>query len=292
MTLFTDNLPLITSSKELQSLIEQYPKYDPYYIASGSIKDWREKFDDLFRHYHSFADRHFLSEVKRRFHQRTWEMYLSVVLLNRGIRFSSQNSGPDILIEFHGKKIWIECVACEKGGGADQVPDMIWSEVQPTPDSEMLLRLASVLKDKFEKYCQYVRKGVVQETDQFIIAVNTGGLRFFGGHVPLILRCVFAAGHPTISFPIGGGSETHSISTIPFIEKKSGAKVPMTFFLEEKHNGVTGVFHCGNNVLNHSDVIGEDIVLVPNPMAKNHLPVGLFDSFRAYKFDENGEIHF
>lgn|SRR3989338_10096930 len=290
-SIFTDSFPFIKSDKELQALIKKYPKYDNYYIASGSIKARRNKFNALYQQYYPYADRHFLSEIKRKFHQRTWEMYLGCVLLNTNIGFSSKNKGPDILIEYNGKKIWIECIACEKGDGIDRVPHMIYGKVQDIPENEMLLRIAAALKEKHYKYKKYVTEGTVKETDQFIVAVNTGALNFLDSYFPLILRCVFAIGYPTLSMPVGGGPTTSSFSKVSFIEKKNGTRIPMTFFLEKDYEGISAAFYCKNTVLNHSDVLGKDTILIYNPLAKNPLPNKLFDSFKSYKFDEKGNLY-
>ncbi len=290
-SIFTDNFPLITTNSELQILISKYPDYDSYYVSSGSIKERKEKFDALYNKYFQYADNHFLKEVKKKFNQRTWEMYLGCVLIDKKITFSSKDVGPDILIEQGGKKIWIECVACEKGEGKDRVPDTINGIVQSVPSNEMLIRIASVLKAKYEKYKKYLKDGLIKDTDKFIIAVSRGELGHVDASIPLILRVVLAVGHQTISRPINGGVPTYGWSTIPFIEKKNGSKVPMTFFLEKEHEGISAVIYCKNNVLNHPDALGEDIVLVYNELAKNPLQEDLLDFFKYYKCDKNGDMH-
>lgn len=288
--LFTDNFPLITTETELQTLIKKYSNYDSYYVASGSIKERKNKFDSLYQKYYQYADSNFLKEIKKKFHQRTWEMYLGCVLLEKGITFSSKDIGPDILIEYEGKKIWIECVACEKGKGEDRVPETITGIVQNVPSDEMLIRIASVLKEKYEKYKKYIEDGIVKDSDQFVIAVSRGALDHVDASIPLILRAVFAVGYQTISRPINGGPLKYGWSTIPFILKKNGSKVPMTFFLEKEHEGISAVMYTKNTVLNHSEILGEDIVLVYNELAKNPLQKGVLDFLKNYKCDENGNI--
>ena len=229
--LFTDNFPLVTTDAELQVLLRTYPKYDPYYVASGSIASRKEEFEKLYEKYHPYADGHFLSEVKKQFHQRTWEMYLGCALLDRGISFISEDVGPDILIEGSGKKIWIECIACTRGDGDDKVPTLRYDgHVQDVPDDEMIIRVASALKNKYEKYKKYVASGIVKEDDCFVIAVNAGALDH-PEMMPLILQSVFPIGHQTLSFPIGGGEATSGWTTRPFRTKKNGSQVPTTFLL-------------------------------------------------------------
>jgi hypothetical protein len=290
-SLFTDNFPFITNDSELQALKDQYPDYDSYYVASGSIQERKEKFDRLYQKYHSYADRHFLTEVKKKFHQRTWEMYLGCALLHKGITFTSKDQGPDFLIEHDGKKIWIECIACEKGDGVDRVPDLRYGVVQSVPSNEMLIRIASALKAKHEKYKKYLEDGTVEATDQFVIAVCRGDLGHVDAAIPLVLRVVFAIGHPTITMPRDGSPSRSGWSTVPFIEKQNGSRVPMTFFLENEHAGISAVIYSKDTVLNHPDVVGEDIVVVHNKLATNPLSEDVLDSFKTYKCDTNGDIH-
>ena len=70
-TLFTDSFPIISTAQgnqaafdELEVLKTQYPNYDAYYVASGSVEDRRKPFEDLYQIYQPFADKHFLKEVK------------------------------------------------------------------------------------------------------------------------------------------------------------------------------------------------------------------------------------
>ncbi|HEY4517475.1 MAG TPA: hypothetical protein VJI74_01130 [Candidatus Paceibacterota bacterium] len=290
-SIFTDNFPLIETESELQSLIKKYPSYDSYYVASGSIKERRDHFDLLYSQYYSFADKNFLSDVKRHFHQRTWEMYLSCVLLDNKIQISSEDRGPDILAKYEDRKVWIECVACERGDGKDQVPSIVYGQAQNVPTDNMLLRIASALKEKYEKYRIYLANGIIKETDPFIIAINGGAFGYPDGYFSSILRAVYAVGHPTISMPVSGGPTTHGVSRVPFIEKKNGSKVPMTFFLEKEHEGISAVIYARNSVLNLPDVSGKDLLIVYNGIAKNPLPSGIFSSFRVHKIDQSGNLN-
>ncbi len=291
-SIFTDDFPIIDNNLELEELVKKYFEYDRYYIVSGCTIDRRTKFDNLYSKYYPYADTHFLTEVKKKFHQRTWEMYLGCALLDRNIIFSSKNIGPDFLIEDNGKKIWIECIACEKGAveSPDRVPDMIYGIPQIVPVDEILIRIAGALKAKKEKYDEYIKSGIVKEEDQFIIAVNAGGLGHSMDYWPLILKCVFAVGYPTLSIPVEQGPVVQSISTVPYIFKKNGRKVPMTFFIEKENMGICAVMYSKNDVLNHPHKLGEDIILVHNPLARTPLEEGVLDSFRFYKINEKGVL--
>ena len=290
-TIFNDNFPFIETEQELQALIKQYSQYDSYYVASGVIEDRSNWFNYLYGKYYPYADSNFLIDLKKHFHQRTWEMYLGCVVLGLGTELSPhRDKGPDLSFDYDGKKIWIECVACERGVGKDQVPTMKHGVVESVPSDQMILRITSALREKRSKYEKYLNDGIVKGTDSFVIAVNGGIFGRPDGFIPLILRSLFAVGHPTISMPIDGGPNKHYVSTIPFIKKKKGVEIPTTFFLEKENDGVSAVIYDGNLVINHSDTFGKDVLIVHNAIARNPLPENLFDLLKCYKVDKYGDI--
>src|SRR3989338_437414 len=141
-TIFTVELPLVETNEELEKIKGLYPRYDSYFIASGCCKERREKFDKLWIKYKPYTDKHFLNQIQTNFHQRSWEMYIGNVLLEKGLIMQSKNEGPDFVID---KTAYVECVAPTKGDPAkpDSVPEMF---VATTPEE---IRIPDVLKALF-----------------------------------------------------------------------------------------------------------------------------------------------
>lgn len=281
-SLFSDDFPEVSTQAELNALLEKYSRYDPYYVVSGSIPDRRERFENLYKTFKGHADSHFLSNIKYQFHERTWEMYVGCSLLSRGIDFRPNDTGPDFLIENAGKKVWIECVVCNEGDGNDKVPPLVYGSVGTVPENEMCIRIANALQKKYKEYNEKYLNGIVSLDDSYIIAVNSGALPFPDGAIPLILRCLFAVGHMTISLPRDGSESKHYWSQIRSLKKKNGSDVPMDFFLNEEHKGISGALYCGKNVLNHADPIGSDILGINNPIANRAFPNGLKTAFKGF----------
>lgn len=268
--MFTDQFPDdVHSDEELNKIKEQYPDYDDYYVASGSIKVRRENFEMMYEIYAPYADNHFLSDLKKHFHERTWEMFIGYTLIKHDIPFTSTNIGPDILIETPEGKIWIEAVACNTGDGEDRVPAMVYEVATSVPENEMAIRIANSLDVKLKKYQKYITEGTVSLDDILIIAVNAGIFNhIIDGDMPLILKPLFAIGHRTLSLPIGGEGPTKAgISTRTFIEKRNGSKVPMTFFLEKEHNIISAVIYNSKTVLNQDEPAGSNMMVIRNPLA-------------------------
>jgi hypothetical protein len=97
---------------------------DPAYLnlrstaSSEYAQQGRAFTEKLWTQYWPYADNHFTTEIRRDFRARFWEMYLTCALLqcanNKGFSISCPKTGPDILIEFKGRRIWIEAVTANK----------------------------------------------------------------------------------------------------------------------------------------------------------------------------------
>lgn len=293
-TMFTDEFPDdVQSDEELEKIKAKYPNYEDYYVASGSIKERREKFDEMYQVYAPYADRHFLSDLKKHFHERTWEMYIGYVLAKNGVTFSSTDKGPDFLIETPDGKIWIEAVAPGPGEGPDRVPEMVYGMVSNVPQDKMLMRISSSLDAKYKKFRKYLDDGMVSPEDKLIIALNAGGFSWtVDGDMPLILKALFAVGYRTLSRPINADMDAPlkpGVSTRTFVPKRSNSEVSTTFFLDKEHKIISAVMYSSKNVLNHGDPIGSEISVIRNPLAISPLPETEFP-FMDQISTKNGEI--
>jgi len=236
-SIFTDDFSEISTNKELQKIIKKFPEYDPYYIASGCIKERKEMFDSLWQIYQPLADKHFLSDCKKHFHQRTWEVYLGVALIKNGLNISSSEKGPDFVVnKGREDEIFIEATACTRGDTKDAVPAEYFAEkpeeirVLDVPYDRMLIRLTNSLDSKYSKYKNFIEK----KEKPYIIAINRSGLGYLDD-IPLILKCLFGLGFQSLQM-INGKFFNAGWEMKKNVFKESGAKVPISFFEEEEHN--------------------------------------------------------
>lgn len=293
-TIFTANLPLVKTAKELEGVKEMYPKYDSYFIASGCCKERREKFDKLWKKYKPYADRHFLNQIRTNFHQRTWEMYVGNVLLKKGLKLQSKNEGPDFVID---KTAYVECVAPTKGDPTkpDSVPEMFVATtpeeicVQDVPVDKMILRITQVIKDKaLDQYENWKSKKWFDLKMPFIIAVNTGDLSHVeDSSMPNVLKALFGFQFMQINIKTGATNFSHRDK----VDKSNNKPVPVNYFTNKDFSFVSGVLFSDKLVLNHPENIGEDCLFVNNPFADNPVDesfVKLLKNWTASK--ENDEI--
>ena len=293
-TLFTVDLPIIETNDELEKIKQMYPKYDPYFIASGCCKERREKIDKLRAKYRPYADSHFPTQIKTNFHQRSWEMYVGNVLLEKQLNIQSQNEGPDFVID---DTAYLECVAPTKGdpGKADSVPEMFMAKtpeeisVQNVPVDKMILRITQVVKDKaLDQYENWKSKKWFNPKVPFVIAVNTGDLAHAEDpSMPNVLKALFGFEFMQINIKTGATNFSHRGK----VEKSNNEPVPVNYFINENFSFVSGVIFSDKTVLNHPENIGEDFIFVNNPFADNPIDesfVKLFKNWTASK--ENNKI--
>jgi len=282
--LFTITLPLIKTDKELERIMSVYSKYDPYFIASGCIKERKERFDKLWQKFDPYADKHFLKEIKTSFHQRTWEMYVGNVLLKKKFAITSKNEGPDFVVN---DNLYIECVAPIKGNPTkpNSVPEMFIARkplemvAQDIPVDKMILRITQSLKDKaLDQYKKWKTKPWFKENMPFIIAINTGNLEYPQDYlgIPLIIKALFGLQFLQIS---QNGDKNFSWRN----EIQKGDGVPVTYFTNEKFKFVSGVIYSDKTVLNHPENIGNDCIFVNNPFAEYPTDKNLIQHFKNWK---------
>lgn len=291
----------VNTDNDLKKLQEQYKEYDPAYITQAAgvsrkhIKGW---LNELWKQYEPYADTDFAEKIKKEFSQRTWEMYLTCALLNRGFtlkkRRDRKNEGPDICLTVEDKNIWVEAVMADVGEGKDKVKINYDNDIQNIrvydyPEEQTLLRLRNSLDAKFKKHKEYLGRGL-KENEPYIIAVNAGRLLALNPGIPLILKCLFSVGFLTI--PIQSANlQTPFWSRREELKKKSGGSVSMGFFENSEHSGVSVVMYCADNILNSpkdNNTVGENFVFALNPLATNPIEERLFDFGQVWKKNNNG----
>jgi hypothetical protein len=287
MKLFSDNFPEITTDADFVALKKKFPAYDAGYICQGAWtlrKQTREWMEIMWTQYEPYADPHFLSDFKRQFTQRSWELYLGATLLNRGLNLGThQDAGADF--DVRNKKneriAWIEAIAVRPGDGTDKVPELIYNTVNSVPVDEMVLRVTNALDAKYKKYLSDLKKGLVENNEPYVIALDRSELGYVEVPPSLILKALFGVGDLTLSFPVPVQDETpmsrepHSFwSRRSEVLKKSGQPVSMTFFENPDHAGISAVIYSVDHVINNPrtpEHMGENFIVVHNPQAANPL---------------------
>lgn len=237
-TLFTDDLPLVNTKKELDAVLEKYNR-DPYYIASSCIQERKDKLDALWCIFKDHCDSHFLSQYKHigKFHQRTWEMYVWCVLLEKWFTITAQNEWPDFLVNNQyflvNSQYYVECIACKQGDWKDKVPD---NSIGIDDMDKKILRIINAIKTKIDQFIEI-------EIDQFhkipnnkpyIIAINTAELWYLQDiDIPLIIKALFGVEYLQVN-----QHWEESLSWRDFVVKQNLASVDVNIFTNDSHKEI------------------------------------------------------
>lgn len=286
--LFNENLGVTKNNKQLDVLVKQYPEYSRAYICQATafdrkeIRKWMEK---LWKLYEPYADTNFLTDFKKHFTERSWELYLGATLLMNCYELGKHKSvGPDfkVVTENQEQSVWVEAVTTTPGDGPDKVPEIKYGVAVDVPEEAMLLRLTNALNEKCNRYSFYIQKDILKPDEPYVVAINRADLGHLDPQIPLIFKCLFGIGYQTLLIRNGEPlpkSKSSTWSGRNEVSKKSGSSVPMTFFLNPEYAGISAVVYSINNILNspkESEKMGNEFVIIHNPFAKNPLPKGFF----------------
>jgi hypothetical protein len=269
------------------------PASEPYEAIrdASHLADVKAFLEDLWTQYAPYADRHFLTEIRKenQFYQRLWELHLGCVLLHQRYQLTQvSDQGPDFLLRFEHKNVWIEAITPGAGTGNDAVPPLQWNsgECQEVPQEQILLRFTQAVDAKWKKYKEYVEKSIIEPDDCYIIAISGCYWHTPMGDndIPYIIRAVLPFGTAMVGF---GREPDDSVeggySYREHIQKQGGAPVSTKMFLNEEYADISAIIHSEENLINIPQPLGKDYFLyLHNPLAKNKLPRGAFKFCKEY----------
>jgi hypothetical protein len=264
-----------------------------------TAKNFTERLWDTFR---AHADEHFLTEVRTDFNSRFWEMYLTCAILNgaptRGYCVTCPKPGPDICVEFDGRRIWVEAIAATNGKPGN--PDTL---VEPTPDrvipeDKIVLRYTNAILEKYRKYTGYVQSGIVDKADAYIIAINKSRLAFRWAQaevdLPRFLKAVYPIGQLEFVIDRQDPRNNRMQNRTRFtIRKANNQEVPVQTFIDPSWSGLSAVICSDADASSSKAPLGYDFEIAYNPLAQNQVPLGIMPTCREWfsKLDgETGEL--
>lgn len=256
------------------------------------LKEARQHCEDLWRDYAAYADLHFLDEFPLRFHQRWFEMYLTVSLLRAGLDVTCPKPGPDIRLDLHGRDVWIEAVCATSGqeGRADSVPNLPLGRAADVPMDQYVLRVSNSLDKKARKFEHYIQKGIVLEQDLVVIAININAVDGLWTYMDDFLkRALYGVGDPVLHVD----SDTHSIVDTHHLEiesiskKSSGASVNVRPFVDGSMGQISSVWTFSGNAIDRPPKLGSDCIQYPNLTSANCWPQGTISMGEEWRFEES-----
>ena len=260
--LFIDD---ITSSDELYRIIR-----DEERCAKP-----KSDMENLWGTYHPYADGDFPKQLAQDFHARFWEMYLTCTLIYNSFKVlpkQTRAKGPDIKIDHASTTIWVEAVIPTSGDPSkpDSVPNLQMGVAQQVPDDQIILRYRSVIRDKYWKYLEDKN---ITDKDCYIIALNGCKIRHGDREPPRIVRSVLPFGWDVVTVD----TSSHKVVNRGYqyrssLRKASGSPVDTDIFTKPEYQHISAVMFSNVDVANPTSVMGEDFIIVRNPLASRQLP--------------------
>ena len=299
--LFKKDFGVARNDLELREIFENNSEYHPAYlnISCATNKETiKQRLETFWAQYQEYADENFLKEIRKHFfHQRAWEMYLSCVFLEKEICLLprkerlKRGGGPDIQIRRGIRDIWVEAVTPSSGEGKDAVPKVRYNGVFDFPENQILLRITNSFEEKLNAYKKWIRNGVIKKNDNYILAINLGGIGhpIFDPGIPLILKPLF--GVENLRIPI-----KNRIKGSPFwgkrekIYKKSGSGIEVDWFEEKEFSVVSGVISSNYNILDspiQKGEMGNNLIISYNHNAVSSLAEDLLKFGSHYRKEGN-----
>jgi hypothetical protein len=242
----------------------------------------------------------FLSDARRNFYARLWEMRLACALLDVGMELvRPPQDGPDICVIEGERRVWIEATAVEPGQGADAVPQI--RRMGTINRDAFMLRYTTALKKKSDQRHAFIRRGAIAAEDAFLTAINAGQLDLAhierGSSYPDIVRAVYPIGPLHFVIPVVvardqelAAGETQVRAEHPYRASipraLAGAGIPASAFLDELFEGVSGLLFTASEPW----VVDRDkLLLVHNHLAATPVKRGWLQVGREYWYEAGEE---
>lgn len=261
-------------------------------------------------------------------HPRIWEMYLTVALSELEFTIAEKfKQGPGIKL-LSDPPVWVEAVVSTDGDKGDpsiqaasRVPEILSSAPVwgGPPEDKMIERLVTSIKEKRNKltgyddrkgrhHRGYIEKGIIRDTDPYIIALNTYKTSFAqfdhqhtAGHVPLVAKALFGYGETVLlgRFSRDGRSEPVSSDRFDTLYRrhlgaKKAKRVPTNIFFLKEYSGISALIISKEGFWTWTHRIpvplSENFVVVHNPFARNPLSNGWLKSGHEI-WIEQGQLH-
>lgn len=269
---------------------------DPSHEWESTARCFAER---LWMVFQSYADPHFLTEIRRDFSARFWEMYLTCAFLekasDRGYFLSCPKPGPDIRLDLNGDRIWVEAVTATNGepGRPDSLMEPSPDGSYRIPEEKIVLRYTTAIRDKYVRYLHYLRMGLVHKNDAYVVAVNKSRLAYRWAaaaiDLPRFLKAVYPIGELEVlidrNVPRIVGAQNRPRFFIP---KANKSKVPVQAFVDRRWRGLSAVLCSDADVGWSKSPLGADLELAYNPLSRRPIARGVIPAAREWWAKLNG----
>lgn len=273
---------------------ENHPHFDPPTLL-------RDRVEDLYNICKDLLDRKFTSQIKHNFASCYSELYFCTTFLKRlDLRVTHpSDQGPDYYLP--DIDCWAEIVTLTNGDrdnpNSISRPPIV--AVSSFPKDQIVLRITNSFTYKAEKVFEYIRKGLVKDSQRIIICINGGWLDAFWrfpsyavGGFPQVVNALLPIGNMVLNMDKKDMTIVgRTFESCDFVVKKNNRtgsqSIKTGYFVDPKYARISAVVYSYANVTDSIETndLGRDFYIIHNPLAKHPLPVGSFKCGTEYKIE-------
>lgn len=246
--------------------------------------------ENLWNDFWEYADEQFVDEFRVNFHQRWFEMYLTVSFIRARLTVESKNSGPDVFVTIGERRVWVEAVCATEGqeGKPDSVPPLEFDKAREAPTAQCVMRIRNALEKKARKFENYLEEGIVDQGDILVVAISVGQILMLCPDLSEYMkRSLYGVGDMVLTLNRSTREVVDSKRQhVEKVKKASGAEIGVQPFVDGSMQHVSAVLTSCANALSPLPTLGGDFVLYPNLSCRNLWTRNLLPVAEEWFFEE------
>jgi hypothetical protein len=232
----TRRIDLWTPKVPLERLHPHFVRLAATPASRDCLNRWADGFED--------TDRKIVQEFQTTFEPAFWELYLFATFRSLGFSVRRPKAHPDYVLESPNGDIAVEAKVTL--AGPDQIPE--WTPKHEVPyDQEEFYRqsaekLAGAIKSKADSYRTYCQEPHVRDRPFLLCLQPYDHPWFITQHARAIWRVLFQYDQPVGYISEAGNMIETGHRRIESVTKRSGAIVPLGYFLDATYADISAVF--------------------------------------------------
>lgn len=272
--------------------------YEPQHPRNVAI---REQCDEHWRRFRPLADEQFPARFPIEFHQRWFEMYVGVTLLDMGLDVTAPKPGPDFLVQRDGVRVWIEAVVPDGGHpmhpDAVSEPPLVLPGAPPiarfVPKNAMALRIAQAVTRKIGVFDRYRADRRVNRDDACVIAVSVRGVPGAWTELQdLLVRTLYGVGDEFVNFNLNADESVPTEwgrYSVEGLTRQGGAAEDALAMVRPENAAISAVLGSNTDAANLPAWLGNDFMLCPHVRPAVPLPAGLLPRGQEWLIQPDGD---
>jgi len=289
-------------SQATDPLYHKIQKNNPHFDPPTLLKD---QVEELYKICHNLLDKKFPSQIKHDFASCYSELYFCATFIKRlhlNVTHPS-DKGPDFYIQ--ELDCWAEVVTISNGekDNPNSIPQVIYKVASDNPSDKIILRITSSFTSKAEKILQYIKKGLIKDSQRIIICISGGWIEPFYrlspypvGGFPEVVRALLPIGDMVLVINKDNKIIEKKFEYRDNVSKAKRNKeiqpIETDYFIDPKYSFISGVVYSYANItdsIKASD-LGRDFFIIHNPLAKHPVPLKSIKCGTEYKIEIESDL--